>query len=375
MTAFQVACVSLRFIRPRLGELVLAGFAGQAVPSELRAVAREFGLGGLLLGAGNVADLLQVADLVRDAGTLAREVPLWLAPQLDDDPLVPLRPPLVGWPPARTLGRADDLALTRAYATALARQARAVGLTLLFAPVVDVDAGAEAVRTADGLLASDPQRVARHAAVVVEACAAVGLATCARHFPGLGGAAVVASDTPGGAPLVETAPDHFARVAWLPFHAVREAGVGGILVAHVFAPALDERQPAAWSSTIVEGLLRRSLPWPGAVMSDDLARMPVTTDDPLEHPAVRALRAGCDVLLHGDPDADRLVRALECVVHAAEQQELPIARLEDALRRHDTMKAATLSLAARRRQPPPPTLEAVLRGEDERVAARMREFS
>lgn len=366
--------MSLRLIRPRLGELVLAGVRGHDTPVELRALAREFGLGGVLLRRANVTDVLQVADLAARVGDLARDVPAWVASHPDDNALASLTPPLTAWPHVAALGHADDLALTRRYAEAVARQALALGVTLTFAPVVDV--AREGVAPVRGpAIGSDAERVAQHGASLVETWHALGLASCARHFPGLGAARADAGGTAVGAPLVEAPPDELARVDWVPFRAVARAGASAILVAHAFVPALDENAPACLSRRVVHDALRTTTGWTGLAIADDLARMPATTDDPLEHPAVRAIRAGCDVVLAGDGDPDGMARAIECLIHAAEQQALPVSRLEEALRRHEAAKADVLSEDARRRRPPRPSLaEALGRAEDEALAEQLRQL-
>jgi len=367
--------VSLRLLRPRLGELVLSAFEGPSLPVELRTLAREFGIGGLLMRRANVADLLQASELSREATTLSRETPAWVASHPADDALAALRPPLPAWPPLVTLGRADDLALTRAYAAASARHARAIGCTLTFGPVVDVLHARSPARIAATALADDAARVARHAAACVEACAAAGLATCAGHFPGVGSATdEPVGDPPGGAPLLEARPDQLEAVDWLPFRAVIDAGVSAVTVAHVYAPGLDEDAPACWSRRIVGQALRGHLGWRGAVVSDDVVRMrPAEGDGPAAHPAVQALVAGCDVLVFGDGDMDRLAGALEAIVRAAEARLLPLTALDDALRRHEAMKAATMSAHAVRRLPPPPPLTDVVgRLDDDVLAERLR---
>src|SRR5689334_4290074 len=68
-----------RDVRRHIGQLVMAGFPGHSIPPELKSLAREFDLGGVVLFARNVEEPEQVADLSRQAQTLVEELPLWVS--------------------------------------------------------------------------------------------------------------------------------------------------------------------------------------------------------------------------------------------------------------------------------------------------------
>ena len=71
--------MTLRDLRRHVGQLAIVGFEGHAVPAEVRALAREFDLGGVIFFARNVASPEQVADLSRESQALAAELPLWVS--------------------------------------------------------------------------------------------------------------------------------------------------------------------------------------------------------------------------------------------------------------------------------------------------------
>src|SRR5215217_3051368 len=71
--------MSLRDLRRHVGQLAIVGFNGHDVPPEIRSLAREFDLGGVVFFARNVDAPEQVADLSRESQELAREIPLWVS--------------------------------------------------------------------------------------------------------------------------------------------------------------------------------------------------------------------------------------------------------------------------------------------------------
>src|SRR5688572_14336534 len=100
--------MSIRDARRHAGQLAMAGFAGHSIPSDLRALAREFDLGGVILFARNVESPEQVAEIAREAQDLARELPLWVSVDQEGGRVARLRSPFTVWPAMHTLGRSGD---------------------------------------------------------------------------------------------------------------------------------------------------------------------------------------------------------------------------------------------------------------------------
>src|SRR5439155_3407333 len=130
--------MSLREIRRHVGQLAIVGFDGHALPADVRILAREFDLGGVIFFARNVADPEQVADLSRESQELAREIPLWVSVDQEGGRVARLKRPFTEWPPMATLGRSGDVRLVERFARALAAELKSVGITLDYAPVLDL---------------------------------------------------------------------------------------------------------------------------------------------------------------------------------------------------------------------------------------------
>ena len=95
-------------VRRHAGQLAIAGFAGHTIPSDLRLLAREFDLGGVILFARNVESPEQVAEVAREAQELAQELPLWVSVDQEGGRVARLKSPFTVWPPMATLGRSGD---------------------------------------------------------------------------------------------------------------------------------------------------------------------------------------------------------------------------------------------------------------------------
>ena len=327
-------------LRRQIGRLLIAGFDGHQIPAELRSMAKEFGLGGVILFARNIDEPEQVAELAFDAARLPPELPAWVSVDQEGGRVARLKAPFTEWPPMATLGRSGDVRLAERFARALADELKAVGITLDYAPVLDIHTNPKNPVIGDRALAEKAEDVARLGSAIIRALQRAGVAACGKHFPGHGD---TSADSHFELPLVEHPPDRLRRVEFVPFKAAIEAGVATIMTAHVFVPSLDDRRPASLSRRIVFDLLRDELHYEGVILSDDLEMKAIAAGYAVPEAAVMAIEAGCDGVLICSGDHATQVAALEAIVHAVEQERLPYGRVEDALTRQRRAKERFLA--------------------------------
>ena len=354
--------LTLRDIRSHVGQFLIAGFDGHEISSELRSIARQFDLGGVILFDRNVEEPDQVAEISRGAQALASDQPLWVSVDQEGGRVARLRAPFTEWPPAVTLGRCGDVVLAERFGRALAVELRAVGISLDFAPVLDVHTNPANPVSGDRALATRADRVGDLGTAIIRGLQASGVAACGKHFPGHGD---TASDSHLELPVVDHSPERLREVELVPFRAAIRAGVASIMTAHLLVPALDETRPATMSPAIVTDLLRTELGYGGLVVSDDLEMRAIAEHYTKPEAAVAAVAAGCDVVLLCSGDHDGQVAALEALVHAVEQELLPRQRIADAFARQRQAKERFLV------PPPAPLTERGIRsvlGRDEHVA-------
>ena len=327
--------MSIRDFRKHVGQLSIAGFSGHSIPAELRALAREFDLGGVIFFARNVESPEQVAELSREAQELAGEIPLWVSVDQEGGRVARLKSPFTVWPPMQALGRSGDVTLAERFARALAAELTAVGISMDYTPVLDIHTNPANPVIGDRALAERADDVARLGSAIIRTLQAEGIAASGKHFPGHGDTSV---DSHLELPLIEHPPDRLEAVELVPFKAAIDADVASIMTAHILIPALDEERPATLSPAIVTGLLKERLGYRGLVLSDDLEMKAISARYGVADATVMAIAAGCDAVLMCAPDQQEQAGALEAIIRAAENGELPLKRAEDALARHRRVK-------------------------------------
>lgn len=333
-------------LRRDIGQLLIGSLPATTIPAELRSLAREFQLGGVTLFARNIEAPDQVAELCHDLQSLSTELPLWIAVDQEGGRVARLRAPFTEWPPMAVLGRSGDADLAYRFAAALASELRAVGISLDYAPVLDIHTNSKNPVIGDRALAETAEEVARLGAAIVRGLQENGVAACGKHFPGHGDTSV---DSHFDLPVVEHPPDRLRRVEFVPFREAIRAGVATIMTAHILVPSLDEEKPATLSRRVVYDLLRDELNFGGVILSDDLEMKALAKSYSVPEAAVEAIIAGCDGVLicralsdDRTRDIDVQAETLEALVYAVEDGRIPYKRVEDALARQRRAKESFL---------------------------------
>ena len=335
-------------LRRQIGRLLIAGFNGPEIPVELRSMAREFGLGGIILFARNIVDPEQVSELCYQGTQLGGEVPAWVSVDQEGGRVARLKAPFTEWPPMATLGRSGEPALAERFARALAAELKAVGITLDYAPVLDILTNPRNPVIGDRALAEKAEDTARLGSAIIRGLQTGGVAACGKHFPGHGD---TSTDSHFELPLVEHPVERLREVEFTPFRAAIEARVATIMTAHIFMPALDDERPATLSRRVIAGLLREELQYQGIILSDDLEMKAIAAQYAVPNAGVLAIEAGCDGVLICSGDHDLQAATLEALVHAVEDERLSLTQVEDSMKRHQRAKERflTTTVAARPR--------------------------
>ena len=269
-------------------------------------------VGGVILFSRNYENLEQLQILTSEIKKL-REPELTVCVDHEGGRVQRFREGFTAIPPMRELGRLWDRNREQAREAAAAigyiagAELGAIGVDFTFAPVLDLDYGASAV-IGDRALHFDPTAVGALGERLVHGLAEAGLGAVAKHFPGHGFAA---ADSHLAVARDERPFKEIARKDLLPYRVVIEAGLAGVMPAHVIYDQVDP-EPAGYSKYWLQEVLRGKLGFRGLVFSDDLSMAGAGTAGGPPERARAALAAGCDmVLLCNDPQGlDALLTSL-----------------------------------------------------------------
>ena len=292
------------------------------------------GVGGVILLGGSATELrLRCAQLGRWGGQ-----PLLLCADVEEG--VGQRFPGASWlvPPLglgmlHSRDRQRALHLAERYGRCTGREARALGLNWVLAPVCDVNNNAANPVINVRAWAEQPAAAAELVAAFCRGLQAEGVLGCAKHFPGHGD---TCSDSHLELPLLPHDRQRLEAIELPPFRAAIAAGVATVMTAHLLLPALDPQRPATLSAAVLTGLLRQELGFNGLVVTDALMMEAISANYGPGEAAVLALEAGADLVLM-PADADAAIAALVAAVQGGrlsrERLEASAQRRRDALER------------------------------------------
>jgi beta-N-acetylhexosaminidase len=312
-----------------VGQLFMVDFSGTEPSAEVERLIVDGGVGGVTLFDKNVEGPGQVARLTNALQRLASDAghpPLLVSVDQEGGPVVRLRG--TWFPSAMAFGAAADETLAARAAEATARELRAAGIHLNFAPVLDVNSNPANPVIGVRSYGEDPARVARLGLGAIAGMQSAGVLATAKHFPGHGDTVL---DSHLALPMVSHRRDRLDAVELLPFREAVHAGVAAVMTAHVVYPALDPDHPATLSARII-AFLRKELGFGGLVVSDSMRMRAIADRHTPGDAAVQAVRAGVDVVLALGVVASQW-EALDAVRAAASDGRIPAGRVRESAER------------------------------------------
>ncbi len=218
------------------------------------------------------------------------------------------------FPYSMALGAAGDPDAARYEGMIAAREARAVGVHWIFAPVADVNNNPGNPIINIRSYGEDPEQVARFVGSYIDGAHSDPnntVLTTAKHFPGHGDVDV---DSHLDLPRLDATRERLDSIELKPFQSAIEHGTDSIMTAHMAVPALDaEGLPATVSPRILHDLLRNDLKFGGLIVTDAMDMQGLAKQFAGGEAAVRAVAAGADVLLM-PPDPERAIAAVVAAV-------------------------------------------------------------
>ena len=286
---------------------------------ELIERALGLGVGGFIIFGGRADAVAELtAELRERAG-----IPLLIGSDLERGAGQQFEG-LTGAPPLAALGALRDESAIRHVASLSAREARSVGVNWIYSPVCDLDVTPENPIVGTRSFGGEPQRVGEQVFAWIRACQEQGVLACAKHFPGHGR---TTGDSHATLPVVHASRQVLDAEELVPFRAALNADVAAVMTAHVSVPALDPLGvPATLSHPILTGLLRQEMGFRGLIVTDALIMEGVKGGSTEGEATVRAIEAGCDLLLYPN-DLEAVVTALE---RAAERGPLNVDRIAES---------------------------------------------
>ncbi len=337
-------------LEEKIGQLLICHFHGEAVNEEARRLVQEIKVGGIIYYTwANLLDSKeQVYTLSRGLQQLAKEnspsIPLFLAVDQEGGRVSRLQNGFTLFLSNKIRGDIGNEELEEKLCFSIGEELQTVGISINFAPVVDVNNHSSNSIIGDRSYGNDPQRVADLAAASLRGYQKAHILATLKHFPGYGD---VCCDSHLDLPVVDKTLDELKKEDLLPFEKLKNQ-TDAIIIAHILLPQLDCENPATLSKKILS-YLRDEMRFQGLIIADSLIMQGVLKScHTPEEAAIQALLAGCDMLILGgrllneeakmELTVEDNERVFHAIVDAVRKGRIGEGRIDSAVQRILEMK-------------------------------------
>jgi len=319
------------------GQMIMMGFKGYELDSELMDVLRRVKPCGLVLFQRNIRGLTHVKRLIGEIQDYASNIGLpKLLVALDHEGGVVFRSErLTPLPSAMALGASGDPSNVEGAARIAGEELKALGFNVNFAPVADLNTNPRNPVIGLRSFGDDPDTVSVMVSKYVSTLQSIGVMATAKHFPGHGDTSI---DSHLDLPKVDVDLDLLMARELKPFKAAIDADVALIMTSHVSFPKIDETGlPATLSKKILRDILRGLLKFNGLIISDALEMKAISGRFDAGEVAFHGLNAGLNVFLRCD-DYDSVFELKDAIIKCVRGGRVDQSVLYDSYARIEAVR-------------------------------------
>ncbi len=300
---------------------------GDADKERVSKLIRDYNVGGIIFFQGTAEKVAELSNYYQSIS----KVPLLMA--IDGEWGASMRlKNTIKYPKQMMLGAITDEMLIYQMGKDIAHQLKQLGIHVNFAPVVDVNNNPLNPVINTRSFGEQRVNVARKGLLYMKGMQDAGVLAFAKHFPGHGD---TETDSHLGLPIINHSRSRLDSLELYPFRALINAGVGGVMIAHMNVLSLDSTPnlPSTLSSLIVDSLLQKEMGFKGLVVTDAMGMHGVTKlYEPVEA-NTKAVKAGNDIILM----PDEVEQTIKEITQAVEAGEFDISTIEKSC--HKIIKA------------------------------------
>ncbi|MEO5666698.1 MAG: beta-N-acetylhexosaminidase, partial [Bdellovibrionota bacterium] len=317
-----------------IGQLLIVGYRS---PSQIR----ELKVGGLVLFAWNlgndIEDTRGILRKIKKEAAAHLKAPLFLATDQEGGRVLRIRDGMTPFPDAAAMGAMQDPYLAFRVGKAMGLELASLGINMNFAPVLDI--GNAKSFLGNRVWGESPEGVGFPAISFIRGQRAAGVVDVAKHFPGHGMTDV---DSHFGLPQILKTREELVKEDLAPFRLAVGEGVLALMTAHVEYPKVAPG-PASLSPVFLTDVLRKDMGFEGLIITDDLEMDGVKSGSDYGEIALRALKAGTDMVLlvWSKPRQEAIFRRIEKAIRSG---ELPESWLDAKVKRILTVKSQSIGI-------------------------------
>lgn len=292
-------------------------------------------VGGVILFSRNLARVKQTKKLIAGLQESSR-IPLFVTVDEEGGDVARIasnkKMKTTVFPSAEEIGKSEDGEYVYEMGRTIAREIRALGFNVDFAPVADVRTSELNTEIGNRSFGDDPDQVASMVSAFVQGCQERGVSATLKHFPGQGSSS---GDTHQENVDIDSSITMLRKVDFVPFQAGIDAGADFIMVSHISVSRVTEtREPASMSELVMQTILRDELGFRGVIVTDAFDMSSIVDNYTAAEAAYQSFKSGADIILM----PSNLPQAYQEILNRVQDGSISEERLQESVLRILTAK-------------------------------------
>jgi len=284
---------------------------------------KNYHVGGITFFSGNVYGQAVLTNKLQNIS----KIPLWITEDMEHGPAMRVRG-ATNFVPSMGVAATQNSDYAYWIGKITAREAKALGVNQIFAPVLDVNNNPANPVINVRSFSGDPDTVAKYGNRFIDGVQSEGIIATGKHFPGHGD---TDTDSHLALPVIKFGYSRLDSVELVPFRSAVNDGISSMMSAHIAFPKISKQPglPATMDSTVLNRILMDSLKFHGTVFTDGLEMKGISANYSPGEAVIKALKAGADLMLLS-PDDLTAIHEVEVAVHDGRLSE---SRIDQSVRK------------------------------------------
>ena len=314
-------------ITEKVGQMMMIGIYGYDIDENVSWMLHQYHCGGIILYDRNMDTKAQVKQLIDNVQNQAEEkVPLFVAIDEEGGTVARMKHEIEPAPSQEKIGNSGDTELAKMWSINISKELKLLGINTNFAPVADI--GSPDTRS----FSNEAEIVTSFVDSAARGYEEQNMIYCLKHFPGIGKRI---TDPHQEISSINVSRETLENEDILPFKNIIKNHANDkfmIMVSHLKYPAIDENNSATLSYEVMTNLLRKDLNYDGIIITDDLAMGAISNHNTFKEAAVKAVKAGADIVLVCH-DYSHEQEAYLGILEAVQNGEMNEERINESVRR------------------------------------------
>lgn len=306
----------------KIGQMVIVGVDDYTNNSHSKEMIEQYHVGGFILFKRNIKDANQAVSLInslKETNAINKQ-PLFIGIDEEGGRVTRMPGEFIKLPTNKVIGRVNNGDYSFNIGKAIARELKAFGMNMDFAPVLDINSNPANPVIGDRAFGSNAEIVSKLGIETMKGIQSQGVVSVVKHFPGHGD---TSEDSHIGLPVVNNDLNRLKSFELLPFFEAIKTNADAVMIAHILLPKVDEVNPSSLSKTIITDILRKDLKFNGVVITDDMTMGAIIKKYDIGAAAIKSINAGSDIILvcHDYEKEVSVLKALKEAVKAGDIHE------------------------------------------------------